>query len=77
MVQVVICDGVLDKKIKELIVLVIGVLICCDGCIGFYVKVLVELGVSKVEVEEILGMVIYMGGGFFLMYVVDVMLVYE
>lgn len=61
-------DGALDKKTKELIALALGVAAHCDACIGFHVKALVQLGTSKAEVEEALGMAVYMGGGPSLMY---------
>ncbi|MEM0910310.1 MAG: carboxymuconolactone decarboxylase family protein [Pseudomonadota bacterium] len=70
-------DGVLDKKTKELIALAIGVSTRCDGCIGFHVKALVELGATKEEIEETLAMAIYMGGGPSLMYAADAMVAYE
>lgn len=77
MAQAATKDGVLDKKTKELIALAIGVSTRCDGCIGFHAKALVDLGVTKEEVEETLGMAIYMGGGPSLMYAADAMLAYE
>lgn len=55
-------DGALDKKTKELIALAIGVSARCDGCIGFHTKALIDLGVTKEEFEETLGMAVYMGG---------------
>lgn len=61
-------DGALDKKTKELIALALGVAAHCDACIGFHVKALVQLGASKAELEEALGMAVYMGGGPSLMY---------
>lgn len=61
-------DGSLDKKTKELIALALGVAAHCDACIGFHAKALVQLGASKAEVEEALGMAVYMGGGPSLMY---------
>lgn len=61
-------DGALDKKTKELIALTLGVAAHCDACIGFHAKALVQLGASKAEVEEALGMAVYMGGGPSLMY---------
>lgn len=61
-------DGVLDKKTKELIALALGVAAHCDACIGFHVQTLVKLGTTKAELEEALGMAIYMGGGPSLMY---------
>ena len=63
--------GALDKKTKELIALAIGVATRCDGCIGFHSESLVRLGASRAEVEETLGMAIYMGGGPALMYAAD------
>lgn len=77
MAQAATKDGVLDKKTKELIALAIGVSTRCDGCIGFHAKALVDLGATKEEVEETLGMAIYMGGGPSLMYASDAMLAYE
>lgn len=56
-------DGALDKKTKELIALALGVAAHCDACIGFHTQTLVKLGATKAEVEEALGMAIYMGGG--------------
>ena len=61
-------DGALDKKTKELIALALGVAAHCDACIGFHFQALVKLGAVKAEVEEALGMAIYMGGGPSLMY---------
>lgn len=70
-------DGALDAKTKELIALAIGVSLRCDGCIGFHMEALVRLGATKAEVEEALGMAIYMGGGPSLMYAADAVLAYE
>lgn len=64
-------EGALDKKTKELIALAIGVAVRCDGCIGFHAEALAKLGASLAEVEEMLGMSIYMGGGPSLMYAAD------
>ena len=70
-------DGALDKKTKEFIALAIGVSARCDGCIGFHTKALVELGASREEFEEVLGMAVYMGGGPSLMYAADALLAFE
>lgn len=70
-------DGALSKKTKELIALALGVAARCDGCIGFHVQALVKLGATKEEIEETLGMAIYMGGGPSLMYAADAMAAYE
>lgn len=70
-------DGALDKKTKELIALAIGVSTRCDGCIGFHADALVKLGATRAEVEETLGMAIYMGGGPSVMYAADALLAFE
>ena len=67
----------LDKKTKELIALAIGVASRCDGCIGFHSESLVKLGASRQEIEEALGMAIYMGGGPSLMYAAEALAAYE
>lgn len=67
----------LDKKTKELIALSIGVATRCDGCIGFHSESLVKLGATRAEVEEALGMAIYMGGGPALMYAADAIAAFE
>lgn len=77
MAQAATKDGALDKKTKELIALAIGVSTRCDGCIGFHTEALVKLGATKAEIEETLGMAIYMGGGPSLMYAADALLAYE
>lgn len=70
-------DGALDKKTKELIALAIGVAVRCDGCIGFHAESLVKLGATRQEVEEVLGMSVYMGGGPSLMYAADALEAFE
>ncbi len=70
-------DGALDKKTKELIALALGVAAHCDGCIGFHVEALVRLKASKAEIEEALGMAVYMGGGPSLMYAAEALGAYD
>lgn len=70
-------DGVLDKKTKELIALALGIAAHCDGCIGFHVQALVKLGVTRAELEEMLGMTVYMGGGPSLMYAAETLSAFE
>jgi AhpD family alkylhydroperoxidase len=69
--------GALDKKTKELMALALGVAARCDGCIGFHAEALVRLGATRQEVEETLGMAVYMGGGPSLMYAADAIAAYE
>lgn len=75
--QAATADGVLDKKTKEFIALALGVASRCDACIGFHVKALVRLGATKPELEEILGMAVYMGGGPSLMYAANAIAAWE
>ena len=77
MAQAATRDGALDKKTKELIALALGVAAHCDACIGFHVQALIRLGASLAEVEEALGMAIYMGGGPSLMYAADALDAFE
>jgi AhpD family alkylhydroperoxidase len=77
MAKAALKDGALDKKTKELIALAIGVAVRCDGCIGFHVDALVKLGATRAELEETLGMAIYMGGGPSLMTAADVIAAWE
>jgi AhpD family alkylhydroperoxidase len=69
--------GELDTKTKELIALAIGVATRCDGCIGFHMDALVKLGATRGEVQETLGMAVYMGGGPSVMYAADAILAFE
>ena len=70
-------DGALDKKTKELIALALGVAAHCDACIGFHAEALVRLDATRAEVEEALGMAVYMGGGPSLMYAAEAIAAYE
>jgi AhpD family alkylhydroperoxidase len=70
-------DGALDRKTKELIALALGVAAHCDGCIGFHAKALAKLGATRAEVEEALGMAVYMGGGPSLMFAADALAAWE
>ena len=70
-------DGALDRKTKELIALALGVAARCDGCIGFHTETLVKLGATRQEVEETLGMAVYMGGGPSLMHAADAISAFE
>lgn len=70
-------DGALSRKTKELIALALGVAARCDACIGFHAQALIRLGASRAEVEEALGMAVYMGGGPSLMYAADALNAFE
>lgn len=69
--------GALDTKAKEMIALGIGIAARCDGCIGFHTKTLIDLGITREEFVEILGVAVYMGGGPSVMYATKAMAAYE
>jgi AhpD family alkylhydroperoxidase len=69
--------GVLSALDKELIALAIGVSSRCDACIGFHVKALIRLGVSREQLMETLAVCTYMGGGPALMYAAEAVRAYE
>ena len=70
-------DGVLDRKTKELMALALSVAARCDPCIGFHIRTLVKLGVTRQEVDETLGVTTYMGGGPSLMYAASAIAAFE
>ena len=70
-------DGALDGKTKELIAMALSVAARCDPCLGYHAQALVKLGATRAEVEEMLGMCVYMGGGPALMYAAKAMDAYE
>lgn len=61
-------SGALDAKTKELVALGIAIAVRCDGCIAFHTRTARDLGTSREELMEIIGMAVYMGGGPALMY---------
>ena len=66
--QASMAEGAISAKHKELITLAIGISQRCSGCIGFHVKALIRLGCTRAELEEMLTICVYMGGGPALMY---------
>jgi len=60
--------GKLDAKTKELIAMALAVAARCDACLAFHAEALVKLGASRAELEEVLAVCTYMGGGPSLMY---------
>lgn len=70
-------EGALSALQKELIALAIGVASRCDACIGFHVKALIRLGVTRDQLMETLAVCTYMGGGPTLMYAAEAVRAYE
>jgi AhpD family alkylhydroperoxidase len=70
-------DGALSKKTKELIALALGVASRCDPCIGFHAQALARLGATRQEVQEMLSVCVYMGGGPSLMYTANALAAFD
>ena len=64
-------EGALSTKHKELMALAIGITQRCSACIGFHVKALHTLQCTRAELEEMLSVCVYMGGGPALMYAAE------
>jgi AhpD family alkylhydroperoxidase len=64
-------EGAISTKHKELMALAIGITQHCSGCIGFHVKALHKLHCTRAELEEMLSVCIYMGGGPAMMYAAE------
>jgi AhpD family alkylhydroperoxidase len=64
-------EGAVSAKHKELIALAIGITQHCSGCIGFHIKALHKLGCTRAELDEMLSVCVYMGGGPALMYAAE------
>lgn len=56
-------SGALDEKTKELMALGIAIATRCESCIGFHIRSLIRLGLTREELCEGLAMATYMGGG--------------
>jgi AhpD family alkylhydroperoxidase len=56
-------DGALDPKTKELIALASGIAGHCIGCVAWHAKAVHELGATREEVAEMIGIAVQMGGG--------------
>jgi AhpD family alkylhydroperoxidase len=69
--------SMLDSKMKELIALALSVAARCEPCIGFHMKSLVKLGVTRQQIDETLGVCTYMGGGPSLMYAASAIAAFE
>jgi AhpD family alkylhydroperoxidase len=77
MAKAALTPGALSALDKELIALAIGVASRCDACIGFHVRALIRLGVSRAQLMETLAVCTYMGGGPSLMYAAEAVRAYE
>jgi len=69
--------GAISETHKELMALAIGITQHCSGCIGFHVKALRRLGCTREELDEMLAVCVYMGGGPALMYASETIAAWE
>lgn len=77
MAKSAMADGVLSALNKELIAAAIAVATRCEGCVGYHVRSLVRLGATREQVNEMLAVSVYMGGGPSLMHAAEVLHAFE
>jgi AhpD family alkylhydroperoxidase len=77
MAKSAMAEGAVSSKHKELIALAIGITQHCSGCIAFHVRALLKLGCTHAELEEMLSVCVYMGGGPALMYAAEALSAWE
>ncbi len=70
-------DGALDHKTKELIALAISVTVRCDGCVAAHGRSVHQLGASREEVVEAIGVAVHMGGGPSMVYGAEALRAYD
>ena len=61
--QTAMAPGALDAKTKELLALVMGVTLRCDGCIATHARGAASAGATREEVAEALAVTFLMNGG--------------
>ena len=66
-----------ELETKDLMAPVLSAATRCDPCIGYHVQALVKLGASRQELDETLGVVVYMGGGPALMYAANAIAAFD
>jgi AhpD family alkylhydroperoxidase len=69
--------GAISALDKELIATAIAVSTRCAGCIAYHVRALVRLGATREQVNEMLSVAVYMGGGPSLMYAGEVLFAFD
>ena len=77
MAKAAMAEGTISALNKELIATAIAVATRCEGCIGFHVRTLVRMGATREQINEMLAVTIYMGGGPSLMYAAEVLQAYD
>ena len=77
MAKAAMANGEITSKYKELIALALGISQHCSACIAFHMKALIDLGVTREELEETLAICVYMGGGPALMYSAEALATFD
>lgn len=70
-------DGAIDAGTKELMALVIGVVMRCDGCVTHHAKLCVKKGVGREQLVEALAVAMQMGGGPAMAYAGEALAAYD
>lgn len=58
-----LADGALDRKVKELMALTIGIVQGCDGCIASHAQAAARAGATREEAAEAIAVTFVMHGG--------------
>ncbi len=61
--ETAVADGALDTRTKELTALAIGIAVRCDGRIAFHINDAIDVGASRAEIVETIGVAMLVGGG--------------
>ena len=56
-------DGVLSRKVKELMALAISIVVGCEGCIAYHTHDAAAAGAEREELLETIAVALMMGGG--------------
>jgi AhpD family alkylhydroperoxidase len=56
-------EGVLSRKVKEMMALAISIAVGCEGCIAYHTHDAIEAGAMRAELLETIGVGLMMGGG--------------
>ena len=64
-------DSAIDMKTKELICVGIAIGARCQGCIAYHVRGAIRAGASKEEVNDAIGVAMFMGGGPSMIYAME------
>ena len=70
-------DGALPVKTKEMLSVAIAIATGCDSCIAWHVRSALRQGLTRPELQELLGVALHMGGGPALSYAARALAAYD